>query len=118
MQIQSSSLQTLFETNDVTYPRKICGYQPYEGKYGPTRFDGLNFYERKMMIHHRIAKHNPLVWSGYIGGGDMTALNMVSPHLFVFKLEKRHMHARTECQTAQVVCGARTKNALTCLIEN
>ena len=79
-------------------------------KYGPTRFDGLNFYERKMMIHHRVAKHNPLVWSGYLDGCDMTALTVVSPHLFVFQPEKRHMHVRTECQAAQVVCGARTKH--------
>ncbi len=63
-----------------------------------------------MMIHHRIAKHNPLVWSGYLDGCDLTALKVVCPHLFVFQPEKRHMHARTECQSAQVVCGARTKH--------
>ena len=64
-----------------------------------------------MMTHHRIAKHDPLVWSGYLDGCDMTALKVISPHLFVFQPEQRHMHARTERQSAQVVCGARTKHA-------
>ena len=85
-----------FEPNDIAYPRMICGYQPYEGKYGPTRFDGLNVDERNMMILRWMAKHNPLLWSGYLDGGDMTALKVVSPHLFVFQPEKRHMHVRTE----------------------
>ena len=82
-QTPSSSFTDTFETNCITYPRTVCGYQPYEGKYGPTRFDGLKLYGRNMLIHHRIAKHDPLVWSGYLDGGDMTALNMNSPHVFV-----------------------------------
>ena len=36
-----------FESNDSAFPRTIYGNQSYEGKYGPTRFDGLNFYEWK-----------------------------------------------------------------------
>ena len=99
-----------FESNDIACPRTVYGYHPYKGKYGPTRFDGLTFYERKMMIHHNIAKHEPMKWSGYVDGGDMTALKLVSPHLFVFQYEKCHMHVRTECQSAQVVRGVCTKH--------
>ena len=69
------------ESIDIAYARNW--FQPYADKCGPTRFGALNFYERKLMIHHRIAKHNPLVWAGYLDGGGMTALKLVSPHIFV-----------------------------------
>ena len=85
-------------------------YEEYKGKYGLTRFDGLEFYSKKQMIHHRMEKYNPVIWTGRKRLG--TAREGVSgQYVFVFQPEKRQQDVRKTCQEQQVVFGARVKHA-------
>ena len=76
---------------------------------GSTRLDGIEFYAKKFMIHHRMELYNPVIWVG--------RKTLVSPCqdvlgncVFVFQPEKRQQDSRKTCQGQQAGFGARVKH--------
>ena len=62
------------------------------------------------MIHHRMEKCNPVVWTGR--KQLATSREGVSgQYVFVFQPEKRQQDIRKTCQEQQVVFGARVKHS-------
>ena len=43
------------------------------------RFDGLDYYAQKFMMHHRLAKRRRSIWADFIDGADMQVLSRVKP---------------------------------------
>ena len=94
--------------SEESFPRSVIGVHYYPGKCGPTRLDGHELYGQRFIMHHRLAKHNPLVWVGPKEPPQPDP-EWAGPYAFVFKPDKRQEQVHRTCQEKQVVLGARVK---------